>query len=384
MTEWQKFFRSAFLNAIVGLLPLLAGVVTALILIAIVLDYEGFTMREVWNALYDGAWADDGKKLRVLVSWMPLMLCSTGLLLTFTTGLWNIGIEGQLTMGAIGATAIALFIKFDSKTVQLAAQIGLACAAGAGWALLAAILKTRGGVNEIFGGVALNFIAALFSAFLISAPWAPERGGTGSRTEAFDEFTLLPSRVIGRSHLSNTAVALTVGGFILVALILYFSRFGLQLKAIGKSEPSARALGIPTERNLWLAMLFCGALAGLGGAIKVLHPPIGQLQQNTSGGIGFLALLVVLLASIRPWLVPIVAFVFAFLATGAQRVESSLQLDAALVNVLQGVLVLAVLLFDGIRQRIQAEQEKRAVAAQAASRAQAAEEALHKVKDAVP
>lgn len=374
MTDWRRLFRMTGVNSVVGILPLLAGVFTALILIAILLNTEGFTMRDVWDALYDGAWETDGKKLRVLINWMPLMLCSTGLLLTFTAGLWNIGIEGQLTMGALGAAAVALFVRHDSKTIQLGAEIGLACIAGAGWGLLAGILKTRGGVNEIFGGVALNFISALFSAFLISGPWAPERGGTGSRTEAFDEFTLLPSRIIDRSHLSNTAAALTVGGFIVVALILYFSRFGLQLKAIGKSENSARALGIPTERNLWLAMLLCGGLAGLGGAIKVLHPPIGQLQQNSSGGIGFLALLVVLLASIRPWLVPIIAFVFAFLATGGQRVESSLQIDAALVNVLQGVLVLAVLLFDGIRQRIQAEQEKRAVAAQAARHA--AEEEL--------
>lgn len=373
MTEWRRFIQVTGATSIIGMLPLLGGVLTALILIALVLSNEGFTMREVWDALYEGAWADDGKKLRVLVNWMPLMLCSTGLLLTFTSGLWNIGIEGQLTMGALGATAIALFVKFDSKTTQLAAEIGMACAAGAGWGLLVGILKTRGGVNEIFGGVALNFISALFSAFLISSPWAPAQGGTGSRTAPFDEFTLLPAKIVERSYQSNTAVAITVGGFLFAALILYFSRFGLQLKAIGKSEPSARALGVPTERNLWLALLLCGALAGLGGAIKVLHPPIGQLQQNSSGGIGFLALLVVLLASIRPWLVPIIAFVFAFLATGAQRVESALQIDAALVNVLQGVLVLAVLLFDGIRQRIQAEQEKRAVAAQAAKRAQEAE-----------
>lgn len=358
---------------VIGMLPLLAGVATALFLIAVLLSAEGFSMREIWNALYDGSWETDGKKLRVLINWMPLMLCSTGLLLTFTAGLWNIGIEGQLMMGALGATSAALFVRHDSKTVQLAVEIGLAFAAGAGWGLLAGILKTRGGVNEIFGGVALNFIASLFAAFLISSPWAPARGGTGTRTDPFEAFVMLPSKIIDRSHLSYTAVAVTVTGFMAAALILYFSRFGLQLKAIGKSETSARALGIPTERNLWVAMLLCGGLAGLGGAIRVLHPPVGQFEQNTSGGIGFLALLVVLLSSIRPWLVPFIAFAFAFLSTGAQRVESSLQIDAALVKVLQGVLVLAVLLFDGIRQRIQAEQEKRAVAAQAAKRAAEAE-----------
>jgi simple sugar transport system permease protein len=83
---------------------------------------------------------------------------------------------------------------------------------------------------------------------------------------------------------------------------------------------------------------------------------------------------VVLLASIRPVLVPFIAFVFAFLNTGAQRVESSLRLDSSLVNVLQGVLVLAVLMFDGVRRRVEVAQERRAVAAEAARMAASAEQ----------
>jgi simple sugar transport system permease protein len=179
---------------------------------------------------------------------------------------------------------------------------------------------------------------------------------------------------VERAFISDLAVAFTVLAFSLAAGILFFTRYGLQLKAIGRNPASARALGIPTERNIWIAMTLCGAMAGLGGAVLVVHPPTGQLQQNASGGIGFLALLVVLLASIRPVLVPFIAFVFAFLNTGAQRVESSLRLDSSLVNVLQGVLVLAVLMFDGVRRRVEVAQERRAVAAEAARMAASAEQ----------
>ncbi|HLA44542.1 MAG TPA: ABC transporter permease, partial [Aggregatilineales bacterium] len=200
-------------------------------------------------------------------------------------------------------------------------------------------------------------------------------GGTGSRTAAFAPAALLPAKAIDRAFISYTALGIAIGTFVLVALILYFTRFGLQLKALGRSRPSAEALGIPTERNMWMAMTLCGGMAGLGGAILVLHPPTGQLQSNASGGIGFLALLVVLLASIRAWLVPFIVFAFAFMNTGAQRVESSLGLDPSLVNVLQGMLVLAVLLFDGFRHRIEAGQERRAIAAEAARAAEQAEHA---------
>lgn len=355
-----------------GALPLLAGIVVAGVIITIALSFEGFSLREVWNALYDGAWAEGNKRARVATAMLPLLLCSTGLLLTFTAGLWNIGIEGQLMMGAVGAAVAAMFVRHDSRTLQVVAEILLAMCTGAGWALLVGVLKTRGGVNEIFGGVALNFVASLFTAFLISVPLAPERGGTGSRTNPFEAFTLLPATSVNRAFISYPAVGIAVCAFLLVTMLLYFTRFGLQLKAIGKSPASAAALGVPAERNIWIAMTMCGGMAGLAGALLVLTPPVGQLQTNASGGIGFLALLVVLLASVRPLLVPLIVFVFAFLNTGAQRVESSLQIDSSLVAVLQGILVLAVLLFDGVRQRVEAAQQSRAVAAEAVQLAEAA------------
>jgi general nucleoside transport system permease protein len=362
-------------KSLIAILPLLAGLAVALVIIAIILKLEDSSLREVGKMLYEGSWEGANKRARVVRVFLPLLLCSSGLLLTFTSGLWNIGIEGQLMMGAVGATMGALFWDLPNPTMQVIAQLLMAAAAGSGWALLAGILKTRGGVNEIFGGVALNSIASLFSTFLIGGPWAPAQGGGGNRTAAFDPRTLLPAEAVERAFISYQALAMAIIGFLIVAFLLYFTRFGLQLNAMGKSTKSANALGAPTERNIWLAMALCGALAGLGGSILVLYPPTGQLQTNISGGVGFLALLVVLLASVRAWLVPIIAFTFAFLNTGSQRIESGLQIDSSLINVLQGVLVLAVLLFDGVRTRLQAAQEQRMVMAEAARLAEKAESA---------
>lgn len=357
-----------------SMLPLLGGVLIALIIIAVVLELEGTSLSEVARTLYEGSWDSSNKRARVIRAFLPLLLCSSGLLLTFTAGLWNIGIEGQLMMGAVGASLGALVWQLPNQSTQVLAQLAMAAAAGSGWALMIGILKTRGGVNEIFGGVALNAIASLFSTFLISGPWSPPQGGGGNRTAAFGPESLFPYESVGTAFISYQALVMGITGFLIAALLLYFSRFGLQLKAMGKSEPSANALGIPTERNVWLSLAMCGALAGLGGSILVMYPPTGQLQTNISGGVGFLALLVVLLASVRPWLVPIIAFVFAFLNTGGQRVESALNVDSSLVNVLQGVLVLAVLLFDGFRNRLEAGREQRMVAVEAARLAALAEE----------
>ena len=126
---------------------------------------------------------------------------------------------------------------------------------------------------------------------------------------------------------------------------------------MGKNQRSAFLLGVRTERNIILSMAMCGALAGIGGAFRVLAPDVAKLTATPSGGIGFLAILVVLLASMSAILTPFVSFVFAMLSKGGQRLESGFQwdydltLDRSLVRVLQSTVVLMVVLAFGVRNR---------------------------------
>lgn len=299
--------------------------------------------------------ADEKGRDRVVDFWLPLLLCSLGLMLTFSAGLWNIGVEGQMGMGAVGATSIALFVDLP-RTPLLLAAVGMGVAAGGAWALLAALLKTRGGVNEIFGGVALNFIAVNFTSFLLAAPWAPP-GSRSTTTERFPDDAVLPT--LGGHNISAPTVYLTIGAFVLVLVLLAGTRWGLQLRAMGKNERSARVLGVPTERNIWLAMTLCGMLAGLAGAHVVLFTR-QSLALNVSGGIGFLGLLVVLLASVRlVWVAPI-ALAFAVLLSSQLPLQAGFQLHQSLIGVFIGLIVFFVLIFDGVRQRWLVYLEQRA------------------------
>jgi simple sugar transport system permease protein len=138
---------------------------------------------------------------------------------------------------------------------------------------------------------------------------------------------------------------------------MYVLRWGLQLRAMGRSMRSAFLLGVHTERNVLLAMALCGSTAGLAGAFRVLAPDVIKLTASPSGGIGFLAILVVLLASFSILLTPFVSFVFAALSKGGQHLESGfrwdfdLTLDRSLVRVLQSTIVLMVVLSFGVRNR---------------------------------
>jgi ABC-type uncharacterized transport system permease subunit len=301
------------------------------------------------------------KRADILDFWLPVMLCSCGLLLTFSAGLWNIGIEGQMAMGAIGASGVALFMELPRHS-QLMTELGMAAAAGGGWALLTAVMKTRGGVNEIFGGVAMNFIASNFLSFLLVGPWAPPNS-SGSSTALFPQNALLPS--MRDYRLSPITIYLTVGIFIFVLLTLAGSRWGLQLRAMGRNPRSAQVLGVPTERNIWLAMMLCGMIAGLAGGHLVLFTR-KNLPANVSGGIGFLSLLVVLLASVRGIWVPWIALAFAALYTSGLPLRTSLQLDSSLIGVFVGLPVFGVLIFNGVRRRGEMALQRRRIAAEAA------------------
>ena len=296
---------------------------------------------EAFVAMYDGAFGTQSKILSVAAFWIPLLLSSLGLLLTFKAGLWNIGIEGQIILGSLAATWVALSVEAPSA-VLIALEILAAMLAGSLWAALAGLLKSKGGVHEIFGGLALNNLAIILTNYLISGPWQPAEGGTFRGTAPFQDAALLPR--FAESRFSPLSLLLAIIAFSLVAIALNNTFWGLKLKALGRNAKSAFLLGVSSDREAVLAMMFCGALAGLGGAVRVLSW-FDSLRQSISGGIGYLALLVVMLSLYRLFWVPFVAFFFSAVLNGSITLQLRTQLHSSLGGILTGVMVLFVLLF---------------------------------------
>ncbi len=316
-------------------------IIAALLVTTLLLFLFGAIPLEAFQAIYQGAFGDQSKTLSVLAFWIPLLLSSTGLLITFRAGLWNIGIEGQIVIGAIAASWVALSLEAPS-VVLITLEIIAAMLAGALWAALSAVLKTRGKVHEIFSGLALNSIAIILTNYLISGPWQPPEGGTFRGTAPFQPAALLP--LYANSRFSPLSLILAVIAFMLVLIALRGTFWGLKLKAIGKNLRSAFLLGVSSEREMILAMMFCGALAGLGGAVRTLSW-FDSLRQSISGGIGFMALLVVMLANYRMFLVPPIALFFSAVLSGSITLQLRTQLHSSLGGILTELMVLFVLLF---------------------------------------
>lgn len=337
--------RSTALQIALTILPIIVSlVITAVLIMAV-----GSDPRAVFEKVWEGAFRDERSISQVINFWIPLILVSMGLTVTFTAGLWNIGVEGQMMLGAVFASWVALYTTLD-PILLVPLEVLMAMVGGMLWALLVGVLKTRMGVHEIFGGVALNALANVFSIYLITGPWQPPEGGSIQATPPFPEGALLPpfSDSFRVSLLALVIVGVAIVG---VVLALRGTRWGLQLKATGKNPRSALLLGVPTERSSLTAFMVCGGLAGIAGSYRVLFT-YGSLRPLVSGGIGFLGLLVVLLIATRALWAPFVAFAFAAILGGSTRLKIALQLDASLAGVLQGSLVLTVLLSNGLRQRL--------------------------------
>ena len=340
--------RQRLTNWVLGLIPvLLALLFTTLILLLV-----GAPPGEAYRNILEGALESPDKWASVLTATVPLLLCSAGLLITFAAGLWNIGVEGQIVAGALLTTWLARHLSLPPILfIPLLLMGGLV--GGALWGLLAGWLKVYGGVHEIFGGVGLNFIATVLTNYLIFGPWKPAGRATMSGTEPFPPEAWLPR--LGDLPVHPIAVLLALLAILLVYFALRGTTWGLKLKAIGNNQRSAFLMGIPTHRYMLGAFLLCGALAGLAGSIQAIGVR-QRLIPNISGGYGFLALLVVLLAGYRPlWVIPIALF-FAAVGVGSPRLELNMQLDSALGGTLEGLVVLFVLLAQGVKRGARSEE----------------------------
>jgi general nucleoside transport system permease protein len=327
------------------------AILLALLFTTAVLMLAGAPPLEAYQQILIGSIGSLRKFSDVLVAWVPLLLVTSGLIVTFSAGLWNIGIEGQITLGAIFCTWALRLLQDSSLAPGLIILISIMAGmiGGALWAALAGALKTFGGVNEIFGGLGLNFVATALTIYLIFGPWKRPGIGSMSGTQPFPESLWLPQ--LESLRLSPWALALAVISIILVFLLMQGTYFGLKLKAVGKNIRAAFLLGIPTWQYMMVAFLVCGLFAGLAGSMQVTAV-YHRLIPSISSGYGFLGLLVAMLINFRAiWAIPVALF-YAALNIGSIQLPIVLKLDSSLSGVLQGSLVLFVLMVDGARQRL--------------------------------
>ncbi len=332
-----------------------AGIVLSAVMLitVVILLITGAPPVAAFQALLKGSLGSWIKFSHVIKAWIPLTLCGCGLLFTFRIGFWNIGVEGQVMLGAVFATwVLRLGVGSLSPQLFLWLSIPAAFTGGALWALAAGWLKAKGEVHEIFAGLGMNFVAQALILWLIFGPWRRTGVASMSGTELFPQAMWLPYSALLRVSLQ--ALALVVVAILVSVVLLHYTRVGLCLKAIGSNRRAAVLFGLRSNNYLWLCMVLAGGFAGLAGHLQV-SGVYHRLLPAISSNYGYLALLVVMLSNNKIGLVPLVALFFACLNVGSIQLPMVLQVDSSLSGVIQGVLVLATLGVQTLRGRSRTE-----------------------------
>jgi simple sugar transport system permease protein len=326
-----------------GGLVILAVSFIAALLVALVLYAIGASPLETYKTILTGPLSDLFGVTEVLVRAVPLMLVALGIAISFRSGILNIGAEGQIQMGVLASTAVALALPGQPKVILLPLVLLAGALGGALWGGIAGWLRARLQVNEILSTVMLNYIAAQVYTFLLRGPMLdPNELETGSGTP---QSMRLPAaafldHIVPGTRL-HTGLILALVAAVLVWVMLWKTTLGFRMRAAGAGAKAARYAGIPVERYLIIAMLLAGGFAGLAGAVEVTGVHHRAIE-GISSGYGFAGIVVALFGMLHPGgIVPSAVF-FGILLIGADMTQRTAGVPANMVLVLQGVIILSI------------------------------------------
>jgi simple sugar transport system permease protein len=287
----------------------------------------------------------------LLVKATPLLLCALGLALGFRANVWNIGAEGQLTLGAIAGGGVALFWGPTLGVLAIPVVLIAGALGGMAWAAIPAWLRTRFHTSEILVSLMLVYIAQLLLVYLLHGAWRDPEGFNYPQSKVFPDNTALPMLMEGTRANIAFILALVLAGFSWLFASKTFA--GYRMLVAGLAPAAAAYAGFNDKRNIWLALLLSGGAAGLAGICEVAGP-IGRLQLSISPGYGFAAIIVAFVGRLHPFGIVLASLLMSLLYLGGESVQLSLQLPSAVTGLFQGTLLfylLAADLFVGFRLR---------------------------------
>lgn len=363
-------------DLVIALAPIIA-VLLALVAGAILLLILDANPIEAYATMIDGAFGSQANLFRTLTRATPLLIIAIGICIAFRGGVTNIGAEGQVFIGAITATSFSLGLGASFPPALLAPlTLIVGFLAGAFWGAIPGFLKARFEVNEILSTVMMNEIAVQILLFLMAGPMLdPEQIAAGTRvpqTAEVPEAAWL-ARLAPPSQLH---VGLFVGLVMAVVIyvLLWRTSIGYRIRAVGQNKDAARYAGMSVSRYVVLSLVLSGGLAGLAGAVE-LTGITHRVVEGFAVGYGFSGIVVALFGRLHPLGAIPSAFLFGALLVGADKMQRSMQVPAATVTALQGLIVIFVVSSEFFVRRYTARRKAREVKAATAEIPQPAPEA---------
>jgi ABC-type uncharacterized transport system permease subunit len=319
------------------LLSLLVTVLALLIAMLFILA-AGVSVQSGASAFVTGAFGTKINLASTLATMVPLTLVALGWIVAFRAGRFHVGFPGQILVGSLVVSLAALEVSCPTALhlplVLLAGAVG-----GAAWAGIAAWLWAKRGVNEILSTLLLNLVAIQLLAWWV-------RGPLHDPSTPLPVTRSLPSSATWPYLLTDTSLhwdIVLLGFVVVIAYVLAKTSFGFQIRVVGANEEAARHAGLSPAGVGTRALVLSGALAGLAGSSLVAAGSTRVIGEDVGSGLGYTGIAVALVARNSPWGVLPASLLFASLVQGSSQMQATIGVSPALVDVVQGLMVILVL-----------------------------------------
>ncbi len=314
------------------------AVVLALLVGSILILSAGANPIEAYRVLFGEAFFDRFGFGTTLVKMSPILLAGLAVAIPLRAGLFNVGAEGQIYLGALFSSVAALYLPEMNAILHLSICVLAGMTGGALWALIPALLKTYRGINEVIVTLLLNYVAIHLVSFAAGGPMM-EEGAPYPYSAEIPSALFLPLILLPTDAHAGVLVGLVLA--LILHVGMHYTSFGFAMNTVGLNPQAAQYAGMPVKRQMILAMMIGGALAGLAGTFEVLGVKY-RLFHNFSNGYGFDGIVVAFMASANPILVPIAALFLSGLKAGAQLMQRAIGIQSTVVDAIQGLVVMFV------------------------------------------
>jgi simple sugar transport system permease protein len=327
------------------ILPYLIAIVASLAAVGIFIGLMGFNVIQAYRTILFTSFRTEDGFVQTLLKFVPIMLQALAFTIPLAAGKFNIGGEGQLIVGAIGATIVGILLK-DLPPILLSPLVLISGVIfGAAWGFIPGWLLYRFEINEILSTVLLNFVSFEMIDYVATAIWRDPTAGHPT-TIPIGENGFLPMLIDNPPLHAGILLALAIA----VAVYVYTNRTtgGYELIATGANPRASKVYGIDVRKMFVFSLVLAGGIAGLSGAIEVAgvqHRLIVGLQSNYM----VLGLIIGLIARGNNLAVPFVAFFISVLEVGASAMQRTMRIPVEMVFIVEALVLLFVLLSDVVK-----------------------------------
>lgn len=328
----------------------------ALIIGGVILELSGKNALETYRVLFEQGLGTEVKRANALLAATPIIFTGLGTALAFRMGVFNMGVEGSLYMGALGAAWVGFTFVDWPGPVMIVAAFLLAMLIGGLWCLIPGYLKARLRVDEVVTTIMLNYVAIEFTSYMVQSGPFFVPGKSNGMSESIVPQAQLP-RLLDRSQLNGSFVV----ALVCVVVVIFIMRrltLGYELRVVGDNPLFARWSGIPLGKTILKVMFLSGLLGGMAGAGQVMGVHY-NFTARFSRGYGFDGMTMALLGRNSPLGILIGALLFGVLRSGSTTVEMFTDVPIDLVDILQALIIFFVavdLNVDFLRRRRAASQ----------------------------